>query len=328
MFNQLDSSGPSTKKRKLFVYSSSKSEDTSSSSTLSYVPKGSDEEIDDNDELIDIDMMTMNKPSSTGTKLDFSKADGIVENAAKMDSRDYNRESPQINSRESSQRPDSKDSNTTHEEDGDIVQNMLTNSGQPDISVVEARFKSKNIPNLSTSKIQLQTRIGKYLELIPQFLDGSLTMSFFYDLAKVQRDKVPNDTLRQRDKYMINWDDFTGGYYGLNRQFFIASVILSNYKQDLVQKSKKNSTLSFWGIEDFCKFILANEIIIRLVMEDYKCDLAKAEEIVKTTAEYGRVVSDSKELDDDLESKSSSHSNRDKSNDKKGKSLEALFGSD
>lgn len=305
------------KKKKLFIYDSKKSndhKDLTGSSALSYIPKGSDNDDDDEDEdgLIDINMMTMKKPK-VSPKVDFSRFDDLVENAKspKKESRTENHDTKS---------PIKKDTTS----DRDIIHTVLTTKNLPqDIETVCNKFKSKKIPEIPQTKSQLGARVAKYLEIIPDLLNGTMTMSCFYDMAKSQRDKIGNDTLRQRDKYMINWDDFTGGYYGLKRQFYISSLILTHHKSKLIQKSKKNHTLAFWGIEDFCKFILSNEIIVRLVMEDYGCDLAKAESITKSTVEYGKIVSDDKELEDDLDDKTMAAKNPER-----GKSIEELFDSE
>lgn len=298
------------------------------SSALNFIPKGSDsdgddDDDDDDDELIDITQMNMKK-STPVPKVDYSKFDNIVEGAIENDkiSREKSKEAlPQ----KQASNDNIFDSN---KEGGDIVQNMLSNKDQPDIEAIKLKYKSNKIPQLPHTKEQLQKRVEKHLAVIPKLLDGEISMTYFYELAKLYRNSIPNDTLRQRDKYLINWDEFTGGYYGLNRQFFISSLIIAQYKPELIKKSTKNPTLSFWGVEDFSKFILANEVIVRLIMEDYECDVAKAESIIKSTSEYGRIVSDSEALEDvDSVNDKGEESKENKSNDK-GKALDAIFGSD
>ncbi|EGV61420.1 Restriction of telomere capping protein 4 [Yamadazyma tenuis] len=171
---------------------------------------------------------------------------------------------------------------------------------QVDLEEVKTRFESMNIPPVTNSKFELRHRTDKYLDSIPKFLKGTKPMSYFYDLAKESRMAAPHETMRQRDKYNIRWEIFYGGYYGLKRQMYVASVILDTYRDLITKTSSKNATVAFWGPEDFCKYVLANEIILRFIMEDYECSFSRAEEIIKETSEYGTSVTDSIDFDDDV----------------------------
>lgn len=239
------------------------------SGVMSFIPDSLNDS-DSDDDLIDIGHVEV-KSNET---IDFEETDKLV---ASGNERIKTSSTPEVIS---------KDINSSN-----LISNILE---KDNLSEIKIKYKGKEPPKVPT-KEALTNRMDKYLALVPSFLTGKENMSFFYDLAKQERDKTSNETLRQRDKYHINWQDFSGGYYGLERQQFIASTILQKFSSQLKQSLKKNTTLQFWGIEDFCKYILANEIIIRLIMEDYNCDFTKAEQIIKETSDYG-IVTDSLEF--------------------------------
>lgn len=155
------------------------------------------------------------------------------------------------------------------------------------------------IPTIPSKRSEIMHRVKPYLHMIPDFLSKKITMSYFYQLAKDIKLKSGSDSLTSRAKERINWTQFVGGYYGINRQMFIGSIIVSNFKRDLVKTANKNRIVAFWGVEDFANYVLANEMILRLIMEDYQCDLKKAETIIKTTIDEG-ALADTKEVIADL----------------------------
>ena len=52
-------------------------------------------------------------------------------------------------------------------------------------------------------------------------------------------------------------------------------------------------------MSQFSTYVLANEIIIRMIMEDMNLDFDKAEKFCLETVDYGIVVADSIEVDYD-----------------------------
>lgn len=182
----------------------------------------------------------------------------------------------------------------------DLVGDILTKKSDP--QNVKAKFEHMKIPEVVSDKTVLRKRIKKYLQLVPRFLEGSEEMSFFYDLAQKQKEVGPHETMRQEDKYQIKWDDFVGGYYGIKRQFYISNIITNKYNKEIMKAAKRNTTIAYWGTDDYTKYVLANEIIIRLAMEDFDVTLERARDIIKATSEYGSVVTDLQELHESAES--------------------------
>lgn len=178
---------------------------------------------------------------------------------------------------------------------GTILEKLTSDKIDP----VKRKFEHKHYPPTVKSKRLLKERVEKYLSLVPQILNGDIDASVFYTLAKNQCRRSNHETMTQDEKWEIDWSQYVGGYMGLKRQQFIALIVMSRYRKLL--QSHKNRTVVYWTINGFATYVLANEIILRFIMEDMKCDQARATAIVRESVEYGTVVTDSVGLVDDLE---------------------------
>lgn len=182
---------------------------------------------------------------------------------------------------------------------GNILSTMEDRKRE-NIEAIRDKFKEKGYPNPISSKKLLLKKTEDYLYIIPQILKGKIGTTYFYDMAKSQCELSTHETMTQKEKWNINWQKYFGGYYGFKRQLFIASIIISRLKKDLQHAANRNKAVSYWTINGFSTFVLANEIIIRFVMEEFNCNMTKAESILKESSEFGTTVSDSTELVDDL----------------------------
>lgn len=182
---------------------------------------------------------------------------------------------------------------------GNILSTM-ENRKQTNIEAIRLKYKDKDYPNTVSSKKALLERTEAHLYIIPEILKGKLETSIFYDMAKSLSESSNYETMTHKEKWSVNWQEFFGGYYGFKRQLFIGSIIISRHKNDLLNAANKNKTVSYWTINGFSTFVLANEIIIRFIMQDFDCTMSEAENIIRESSEYGTVISDSTELIDDL----------------------------
>ncbi|KAK6462960.1 RTC4-like domain-containing protein [Scheffersomyces coipomensis] len=183
---------------------------------------------------------------------------------------------------------------------GNILEE-LSKDNSSKIKDVKKEYAKYNFPKLTTSKRKLLKKCEKYMDIIPKILKGKESTSDFYELAKKQRQSSPHETMAVGEKWEIKWKDYYGGYYGFKRQSIIGDAISTRFEKELKSAEKKNKTLSYWTITGFCTYILANELIIRLAMEDLDVNFNKAESIIKKSVEYGIVVSDSREVKDDID---------------------------
>lgn len=305
-----DSPKKTTTKRKykeLLIHDSNHSDNGNStddlqsihkSNTLNYIPGNDNNEDSDSDELVDISML------QPPTKKKFSdRAKSLVDKQTNDSKVEIRQQLDKLDKVDNSKREGDKNNNESHkailQDNNELIEGLYKDENKVK-EQIKHKFKDYEIPDIICSRKELFTRVERHLDMIPKLINGQVEMSCFYNLAKEQCQLSDNETLTQRDKWNIDWIKFYGGYYGFERQQFIATIINIKFKSLLTQSSKKNPTIAFWQPLDFCKYVLANEIIIRLVMEDYKCLFDKAERIVRDTSEYGKAVVDSIELEDDL----------------------------
>lgn len=58
--------------------------------------------------------------------------------------------------------------------------------------------------------------------------------------------------------------------------------------------------MSYWSIPSFATHVLANEIIIRMIMEDLNLDFETAEKFCQESTDYGIVIADKVDIEDDV----------------------------
>ncbi|KAI5956508.1 RTC4 [Candida jiufengensis] len=162
------------------------------------------------------------------------------------------------------------------------------------------KHKHLNIPHSIRSRKKLLKRASRYYKVIPEILAGKIDPSIYYERAKRESEKSNHDTMIAKDKLKINWESFYGGYYGFQRQSIIGSDIFKKFESSLKKSSSSNNTVKYWSPSSFAIHVLANEIIIRLIIEDLKCNFEKAEEVCQETTDYGIIIADQIEIENDL----------------------------
>lgn len=145
----------------------------------------------------------------------------------------------------------------------------------------------------------LKNRTLEHIDIIPRILAGEEELSFYYTLALEQRKMLNHSTMTLEERWDIKWEKYIGGFYGLQRQLFI-STLLQNKYSELLSKSL-NKTVKYWTPDMFSTYVLANEIILKLVMEDMGLLKPDAEKLMKDTVDYGCKVADDIDFHDDLE---------------------------
>lgn len=147
-------------------------------------------------------------------------------------------------------------------------------------------------------KLELKKRTEQHLDLIPRILAGEEELSFYYTLALQQRKSLAHTTMTLEERWNIQWEKYVGGYFGLKRQLFVSMLIQNRYK-DLLSRSS-NKTVHYWTPDMFATYVLANEIILRLVMDDLGVSKRAAEQIMRETVDYGCKLADEQAFADDL----------------------------
>lgn len=162
------------------------------------------------------------------------------------------------------------------------------------------RFKEYGIPKPVTSKRELAVRVERHLQVARKVLTQKKGSSF-YNSAKNILNQSRHDTMTLKEKLEIDWNIFYGGYYGLKRQLFIGNIIVSQLHDELRTSAGNCREISYWTINGFSSFVLANEVILSMIMEDFKCDREKAENIARETVDYGKAITDTRDITDDMD---------------------------
>lgn len=162
------------------------------------------------------------------------------------------------------------------------------------------RFKEYGIPPPVTSKRELAFRVKRHLHVARNVLSQKKG-SRYYDSAKQILNQSRHDTMTLKEKQEIDWNIFHGGYYGLKRQLFIGNIIVSQLHEALRASAGNCREISYWTINGFSSFVLASEVILSMIMEDFKCDRKKAENIARETVDYGKAITDTREITDDMD---------------------------
>lgn len=171
-------------------------------------------------------------------------------------------------------------------------------AASPASPAVALKYRHAALP-LPRSKKTLRARAEKLMPVIPRLLAGDEPLSFYYTLAVDQRRRLGHAQMTQAERWDITWNQYVGGFYGLRRQLFVGALVYARFRARLARST--NKTILYWAPDMFCTYVLANEIILRLVMEDMEVDHTEAERLLRTTGDYGCHVADHEELVDDLE---------------------------
>lgn len=231
---------------------------------------------DDPDQLIKLPITnTSTKSSDTVTLLAFEKLDKLLSSDVAPHTQSHNLTFSSLPT--------------------DILQGNfhLLNSNK-----VREKYNITKFP-LPKSKAKLKQRVDAHIDIIPKILAGENELSFYYTLALDQRKLLKHSTMTLEERWDIEWAKYIGGYYGLQRQLFISTLIQNKYSE-LLSKSS-NKTVKYWTPDMFATYVLANEIILKLVMEDMDVLKPEAEKLMKDTIDYGCKIADDEEFQDDLE---------------------------
>lgn len=163
---------------------------------------------------------------------------------------------------------------------------------------VRAKYADQEFP-LPRSRSVLREKAQRYLPLIPRFLAGDEELSVFYSLAHLQRKTLAHATMTLKERWDIQWERYVGGFYGLTRQLYVSALIQAAHGQLLAKST--NKTIMYWTPDMFSTYVLANEVLLRVLMDDMGLLHGDAEKMMKDTQDYGCYVADDVEFVDDVE---------------------------
>lgn len=190
---------------------------------------------------------------------------------------------------------------TTNETDltsmPDLMRSLQRKTEQGCVLVAK-RFENYGIPAPITSKRALARRVERHMAQAKAVLETRAGSRFYQEARRLLSVSL-HDSMTQKEKLVVDWDTFTGGYYGLKRQLFIGNMIASELQKEL--QSTRSREVSYWTTRGFSSFVLANEVIVSMIAEDFGCSRERAAEIAAETVEFGKAVADTAAVVDDLE---------------------------
>ncbi|CAI5759967.1 unnamed protein product [Candida verbasci] len=251
-----------------------------------------EEESDDDEGFKTIDISKINSPTKKlkNTPSPFASKNYDLQIQGLIDISDEEEEDNQIKRK-------CKDFNV---DPTNIIYSILQNSKNKKVEITRKykSMKNLNLPKIIRSANQLYTKAEKHFVIIPKILSAEEFPSIYYALAKKEASKSLHETMSNNDLKKIDLIKFCGGYYGFKRQSIIGSFIMERYKSEL-NKYNKNKVIQWWTKQNFATYVLANEIIIRMIMEDLNFTFERAEKFCQLSIDYGTTVADTIDVIDD-----------------------------
>ncbi|EHN00567.1 YNL254C-like protein [Saccharomyces cerevisiae x Saccharomyces kudriavzevii VIN7] len=114
-----------------------------------------------------------------------------------------------------------------------------------------------NLPPMLFSD-ELLNEIEPFMPIVVDILKGRVSSAYYFKAKNAYKDSekayLSVDEFRK-----LNLNRFTAGFYGLKRQLRVGEEISKRYRKELTHDQP--ATLRWWGVADFCNYILAPEIL-------------------------------------------------------------------
>lgn len=162
-------------------------------------------------------------------------------------------------------------------------------------------YKGVPIPDPIISKRKLMERTEEYVSQIQKMIVNDRYKSNFYKRAKLQQENSKRGRLNLSERSSILWDEYCAGYFGSERQAVISTIIRSRCRKELYKAEGRNRVISYWTIDEFSMYVLANEVAVLWAMKDMKYKYKQAMKMIELTVDYGQEVADKVKIEDDLE---------------------------
>ncbi|QID87543.1 Restriction of telomere capping protein 4 [Saccharomyces pastorianus] len=139
------------------------------------------------------------------------------------------------------------------------IQNSLSSRDQI-VKKLQTRkdYVSKfNLPPLLFSD-ELLNEVEPFMPIVMDILKGRVSSAYYFKAKNAYRNSqkayLSVDEFRK-----LNLNKFTAGFYGLKRQLRVGEDIAKRYRRELTHNQP--ATLRWWGVTDFCNYVLAPEIL-------------------------------------------------------------------
>ncbi|SMN19743.1 similar to Saccharomyces cerevisiae YNL254C RTC4 Protein of unknown function [Maudiozyma saulgeensis] len=174
----------------------------------------------------------------------------------------------------------------------------FTNSPQSIQKLKDRLTKKYHLPLVISLK-DLNEKCKPFLNVALDILEGKI-QSGYYSRAKEIFKESTSSILSTTELRQLDLTYFFAGYYGLMRQYMVGQLIATEYNSKFSRN--KSPVLRWWGIEDFCRYVLAPEVLTALCIsemgiapkedEDDEDVKERVFDLFQKTKEFGLQVAD------------------------------------
>lgn len=148
------------------------------------------------------------------------------------------------------------------------------------------------------SKLELDAAITKYKSVVEEVLEHDRKLPRYFDRLKQFHSKRERETVRDvEESWQFPWTQFYAGYLGLERQFYIGENLMSLFGNSVLRLAKKNNAVLYFTVDNYCKYILALEVVVEMTRERFGVDDSTAMLILADTVDYGHEIADKAKLE-------------------------------
>ena len=108
---------------------------------------------------------------------------------------------------------------------------------------------------------ELLNEVEPFMPIAVDILKGRISSAYYFKAKNAYKNShkayLSVDEFRK-----LNLNKFTAGFYGLKRQLRVGEEIAKRYRRELTRDQP--ATLKWWGITDFCNYVLAPEALTSL----------------------------------------------------------------
>lgn len=155
---------------------------------------------------------------------------------------------------------------------------------------VSEKYGNKTYQGSLTS-LELNAKAEAHISCVESILNGSIQSVYYAQASTIAKES--NTAMPSVEEFRrISFDEFTIGFYGIQRQTFIAKIIARQFKDPLTRAMRTNKTAIWWGRDNFVLYVLAAEVGARIAAEELHIDLDDVYDLFLSTVDYGKYITD------------------------------------
>lgn len=131
-------------------------------------------------------------------------------------------------------------------------------------------------------------------KVVPEILAGRRS-SGYVKKALAVAELSSKQSLGSREFGLLDWTEFSLGYFGLKRQQAVSKQIAKQFPKYSIADAAVKKAADFWGRDLFTLYVMSPEVAANLAAQDFAVSSNAAYEILKDTTDYGRFFVDRKQ---------------------------------